>query len=52
VKADLEPVSDYIRPVDLPVLVGDSTKLREATGWSPRLGLELAIDQLIDAASR
>jgi GDP-4-dehydro-6-deoxy-D-mannose reductase len=52
VKADLEPVSEYIRPVDLPVLVGDSTKLREATGWSPRLGLELAIDQLIDAASR
>ena len=52
VKADLEPVSEYIRPVDLPVLVGDSTKLRAATGWRPRLGLELAIDQLIDAASR
>ena len=52
VKADLDPVSEYIRPVDLPVLVGDSTKLREATGWRPRLGLELAIDQLIDAASR
>ena len=52
VKADLEPVAEYIRPVDLPVLVGDSTKLRAATGWRPRLGLELAIDQLIDAASR
>ena len=52
VAADLEPVADYIRPVDLPALVGDPTKLREATGWRPRLGIEQAIDELIDAASR
>ena len=52
VTAELEPVPEYIRPVDLPVLVGDSTKLRAATGWRPRLGIELAIDQLIDAAPR
>ena len=52
VAAKLEPAPEYIRPVDLPVLVGDSTKLREATGWRPRSGIELAIDQLIDAASR
>jgi GDP-4-dehydro-6-deoxy-D-mannose reductase len=50
--ADLEPVADYIRPVDLPVLVGDSTRLREATGWRPRFGIEHAIDELIDAAPR
>lgn len=52
VTAELEPVPEYIRPVDLPVLVGDSTKLRAATGWRPRAGIELAIDQLIHAASR
>lgn len=52
VAAELEPVAEYIRPVDLPVLVGDSTKLREATDWRPRSGIEHAIDQLIDAASR
>jgi GDP-4-dehydro-6-deoxy-D-mannose reductase len=52
VAAELEPMAEYIRPVDLPVLVGDSTKLRDATGWRPRAGIELAIDQLIDAASR
>ena len=52
VAAKLDPVAEYIRPVELPVLVGDSTKLREATGWRPRSGIELAIDQLIDAASR
>jgi GDP-4-dehydro-6-deoxy-D-mannose reductase len=52
VAAELEPAPEYIRPVDLPVLVGDSTRLREATGWRPRSGIEQAIDQLIDAASR
>jgi GDP-4-dehydro-6-deoxy-D-mannose reductase len=52
VRAELEPVGEYIRPVDLPVLVGDSTKLREATAWRPRSGIEHAIDQMIDAASR
>jgi len=52
VTAELEPVAEYIRPVDLPVLVGDSSKLREATGWRPRSGIEHAIDQMIDAASR
>jgi GDP-4-dehydro-6-deoxy-D-mannose reductase len=52
VAAELAPAAEYIRPVDLPVLVGDSSKLRAATGWRPRLGVEHAIDQLIDAASR
>jgi GDP-4-dehydro-6-deoxy-D-mannose reductase len=52
VAAELEPAGEYIRPVDLPVLVGDPTKLRAATGWRPRSGIEHAIDQLIDAASR
>jgi len=52
VAAELEPVAEYIRPVDLPVLVGDPTKLREATDWRPRSGIEHAIDELIDAASR
>ena len=52
VDAALEPVAEFMRPVDLPVLVGDSTKLRAATGWSPRSGIEHAIDELIDAAAR
>ncbi len=52
IDAELEPVAEYIRPVDLPVLVGDSAKLRAATGWRPRSGIEHAIDQLIHAASQ
>ena len=52
VDAPLDPVAEYMRPVDIPFLIGDPTKLREATGWRPRSGLEQAIDELIDAASR
>ena len=52
VDAQLEPVPEFMRPVDLPFLIGDPTKLRTATGWRPRSGLEHAIDELIDAASR
>lgn len=52
VDAPLSPSAEFMRPVDLPVLVGDSTKLREATGWRPRSGVEQAIDELIDAAAR
>jgi GDP-4-dehydro-6-deoxy-D-mannose reductase len=52
VTAVLEPVAAYMRPVDLPYLIGDPTRLRAATGWRPRSGLEHAIDELIDAASR
>ena len=52
VDAPLEPVPEFMRPVDLPHLIGDPTKLRTATGWRPRSGLEQAIEELIDAASR
>ena len=52
VAAALETNPDFVRPVDLPYLIGDPTKLRSATGWAPRSGLEHAIDELIDAASR
>ena len=34
-----------LRPSDIPLLVGDSTKLREATGWQPEISLE---DSLLD----
>ena len=51
-QAELQPSPELVRPVDLPVLVGDPSKLRGATGWSPRLELSTAIDELIDAAPR
>jgi nucleoside-diphosphate-sugar epimerase len=46
-----EPVPDpsLVRSVDIPHLVGDSTKLRRATGWSPAISVEQTLQELIDA---
>jgi GDP-4-dehydro-6-deoxy-D-mannose reductase len=39
------------RAVDVPALVGDASKLRAATGWTPRRTRADIIDDLLDAAS-
>ena len=48
---DAEPRPDpaYARSRDIPHLVGDSTKLRRATGWAPALSLDLTLRGLLDA---
>ncbi len=43
---------DLVRPVDVPVLVGDPTKLVTATGWQPELTLAETLDAVLDAARR
>ena len=45
-RIELDP--ERLRPVELPVLRGDPTKLREATGWKPEIGLEETLDGLLD----
>ncbi len=40
------------RPVDVPVQVGNNSKLRRATGWAPRRTRDDIIDDLINAATR
>lgn len=37
-----------LRPVDLPVLRGDATKLRTATGWAPSIPIEQTVADLLD----
>jgi GDP-4-dehydro-6-deoxy-D-mannose reductase len=44
----LEPDPALARPVDLPVLRGDATKLREATGWTPQISVEQTLQDLLD----
>lgn len=39
------------RPVDVPWLVGDNTKLRTTTGWMPRRSRSDIIDDLLNAPS-
>lgn len=37
-----------LRPSDVPVLVGDATKFREATGWAPSIPFEQTVKDLLD----
>ncbi|WP_411281824.1 GDP-mannose 4,6-dehydratase [Gemmatimonas sp.] len=47
------PVEDpsLVRPVDVPILIGDSHKLQRATGWSATRALDDIIDDLLHAAT-
>lgn len=40
-----------VRPADVPILVGDATRLRRATDWSPQFTLDSIIEDLIRAAA-
>jgi GDP-4-dehydro-6-deoxy-D-mannose reductase len=52
VTADISCDPVLARPSDMPILVGDHTKLRSATGWAPRHSIDDIIDDLIHAAPR
>ena len=47
--AEVDP--DLMRPADIPYLVGDSSKLKAATGWAPRVPLATTLRQVLDAAA-
>jgi GDP-4-dehydro-6-deoxy-D-mannose reductase len=48
----LETDPSLSRPVDVPVLLGDNTKLREATGWRPTIPLETTLSDTLEDARR
>ncbi|MHB8243867.1 MAG: GDP-mannose 4,6-dehydratase [Acidimicrobiales bacterium] len=39
---------DLVRPVDVPVVVGDPRKLSNATGWSPAITLETTLADVLE----
>lgn len=43
----LVPDPSLMRPVDLPVLRGDASRLRAATGWTPEIPLEQTLADLL-----
>lgn len=51
VGAKVRPVPDpsLMRPGDIQYLVGDASKLRRATGWSPHFTLEQTLREMVDA---
>jgi GDP-4-dehydro-6-deoxy-D-mannose reductase len=50
--AEIEVVTEpeLVRPVDVPILVGDPTRLREATGWQPAITLDRSLGDALDVA--
>lgn len=44
---ELEPDPELLRPVDVMVLRGDNTKLRECTGWAPEIPIETTLHDLL-----
>ena len=48
----LEPDPDLQRPVDIPLLLGDGSRLRHDTGWSPEIPLEQTLRDLLDDRRR
>jgi GDP-4-dehydro-6-deoxy-D-mannose reductase len=49
VEAEPKPDPELARARDLPYLVGDSSKLRAATGWAPAISLDAMLRGLLDA---
>jgi GDP-4-dehydro-6-deoxy-D-mannose reductase len=41
--------AELLRPDDIPVLIGDAAKLRNATGWSPQIPFEQTLTDLVNA---
>jgi GDP-4-dehydro-6-deoxy-D-mannose reductase len=50
VPVDVDRDAARLRPVDLPVLCGDPSKLRDATGWAPVIPLAQTLRDTLDAA--
>ena len=51
ITAPLATDPTLVRPVDVPVLVGDSRKLQHATGWRVTQSMDDIIDDLLNAAT-
>lgn len=45
---ELVPDPSLLRPVEVPRLVGDNTKLRAATGWAPAIPFEETLAQILE----
>ena len=48
VEVSIEVDPDRLRPADTPELRGDPSKIRDATGWKPAIGMEETLQSLLD----
>jgi GDP-4-dehydro-6-deoxy-D-mannose reductase len=43
VECEIQKAGELLRPVDNPVIIGDNTKIKELTGWSPGIPFEVTL---------
>ena len=43
----IEQDPDRLRPSDVPVMMGDTTRLRQATGWEPAISLAQSLGEIV-----
>lgn len=48
VNVEIRQDPSKMRPSDVPILVGDSTKFRERTGWTPQIPYEQTLQDMLD----
>jgi GDP-4-dehydro-6-deoxy-D-mannose reductase len=48
VSVAVQPDPDRFRPNDTPLLLGDLSRIRAATGWEPRVPIEQTLHDLLD----
>ena len=48
VTVTIQPDPDRFRPNDTPLLLGDRSRIRQATGWEPRVPIEQTLQDLLD----
>jgi GDP-4-dehydro-6-deoxy-D-mannose reductase len=47
---EIEPDPERMRPVEVPIVCGNASRLRAATGWTPRIPLEQTLADMLEAA--
>jgi GDP-4-dehydro-6-deoxy-D-mannose reductase len=47
VKIKVEQDPARLRPSDVPVLLGDATKFKKATGWEPTIPFEQTLEDML-----
>lgn len=45
---EVRQVAQRVRPIDVPMLVGDASRLRQLTGWAPTIPLQQSIEDVLD----
>jgi GDP-4-dehydro-6-deoxy-D-mannose reductase len=49
VRVEVVRTDDRLRPADIPSMVGDASRLRDATGWKPEIPLEQTLADMLHA---